>query len=52
MRKLHLDDDYLDACKEELVEAERVAIDENGKVLVWVGAAPIPSSNTTGPGGI
>jgi hypothetical protein len=35
-----VDDEYLAACKEELIEAERVAVDENGKVLVWVGAAP------------
>jgi hypothetical protein len=39
-----LDDDYLEGLKDELVEAERVAVDEDGKVLVWVGAAPVPSS--------
>ena len=33
-----LNDDVLDALKEELIEAKRLAIDENGKVLVWVGA--------------
>jgi len=27
----------LEALKEELIEAERVAVDENGKVLVWAG---------------
>ncbi len=32
-----LNDDVLDALKEELIEAKRLAIDENGKVLVWVG---------------
>ena len=32
-----LDDEYLDTLKEELIEGQRVAIDENGKVLVWVG---------------
>ena len=39
-----LDDDYLAGLKDELVEAERVAVDEDGKVLVWVGAAPVQSS--------
>ncbi|MBI3798994.1 MAG: AAA family ATPase, partial [Deltaproteobacteria bacterium] len=34
----------LEALKEELIEAERVAVDENGKVLVWAGASPIASS--------
>ncbi|MGE0825007.1 MAG: adenylate/guanylate cyclase domain-containing protein [Candidatus Binatia bacterium] len=32
-----LTEDMLDALKEELIEAKRVAADENGKVLVWVG---------------
>jgi hypothetical protein len=32
--RFDLDDEYLAACKEELIEAERVAVDENGKVLV------------------
>ena len=32
-----LNDDALDALKEEIIEAKRVASDENGKVLVWVG---------------
>jgi class 3 adenylate cyclase/tetratricopeptide (TPR) repeat protein len=39
-----LNDDVLDALKEEIIEAKRLAIDENGKVLVWVGASPVPSS--------
>jgi len=29
-----LDEEYLAACTEELIEAERVAVDEDGKVLV------------------
>ena len=32
-----LNDDVLDALKEEIIEAKRLASDENGKVLVWVG---------------
>src|SRR5712692_10111216 len=32
------DDEHLEALKEELIEAEQVAVDEQGKVLVWAGA--------------
>ena len=39
-----LDDDYLEGLKDELIEAERVAADEGGKVLVWVGGATVASS--------
>jgi class 3 adenylate cyclase len=48
-RQFHLDDDVLDDLKEELIKAQRVAVDENGDVLVWVGdvgstSAPTPPS--------
>ncbi|HLB78719.1 MAG TPA: adenylate/guanylate cyclase domain-containing protein, partial [Candidatus Dormibacteraeota bacterium] len=40
--QFNLDDDYLEGLKEELIEAKRVAIDEGGKVLAWVGPpAPV-----------
>src|SRR5215470_17261590 len=39
-----LSDDVLDALKDELIDAKRLAIDENGKVLVWTGAMPVQSS--------
>ena len=38
-REFDLDDDYLADIVTELIEAERIAADENGKVLVW--AAPV-----------
>jgi hypothetical protein len=34
-----LDDDQLEALKDELIEAKRLAVDEHGRVLVWVGGA-------------
>ena len=34
-RQFALDDEALADLKDELIEAERVAVDENGKVLVW-----------------
>src|SRR5262249_30453113 len=33
----NLDDEYLDVLKEELIDAQRVATDEDGRILVWVG---------------
>jgi class 3 adenylate cyclase/predicted ATPase len=33
--QFNFDDDYLEGLKDELIEAERVAVDEGGKVLVW-----------------
>ena len=39
--RFSLDDDYLEALKDELIDAQRLARDEEGKVLVWRGdAAP------------
>src|SRR5262249_39186291 len=37
--RFHLDDDHLEAIKGELIYAKRLAIDEDGRVLVWTGAA-------------
>jgi class 3 adenylate cyclase len=32
-----LDDDYLDGLKDELIHAQRLAVDEDDRVLVWIG---------------
>jgi hypothetical protein len=37
-RQFQLDDAYLDDVKAELIEGQRVAVDEDGRVLVWTGA--------------
>jgi tetratricopeptide (TPR) repeat protein len=37
-RQFQLDDAYLDDLKAELIEGQRVAVDEDGRVLVWTGA--------------
>src|SRR5712691_6201349 len=42
--QFNLDDDYLAGLTDELIEAEHVAADEGGKVLMWVGASPVPGS--------
>jgi len=36
-RQFQLDDAYLDDVKAELIEGQRVAVDEDGRVLVWTG---------------
>jgi class 3 adenylate cyclase len=44
-RRFDLDDAYLEDLKAEIVDAKRLAVDEDGKVLVWTGAvvsAPPP----------
>src|SRR2546421_10361040 len=41
-RQFQLDDDVLEDLKEELVYGQRLAVDEDGRVLVWPGAASTP----------
>ena len=41
-----LDDDQLEALKDELIEAKRLAVDERGRVLVWVGEAHPAETST------
>jgi len=38
-RRFLLDDEYLEDIKAELIDARRLATDEDGKVLVWVGSS-------------
>src|SRR6266704_6849369 len=48
--RLQLDDDLLEALKEDLIYAKQLAVDEDGRVLVWTGgtsrapttASPVP----------
>jgi class 3 adenylate cyclase/predicted ATPase len=42
--KLHfqLDDEHLEALKDELIYGQRLAVDEDGRVLVWTGGAEAP----------
>jgi class 3 adenylate cyclase/tetratricopeptide (TPR) repeat protein len=42
--RFHLDDDHLEALKEELIYAKRLAVDEDGRVLVWTGAADMAAA--------
>ena len=35
--QFQLDDEALEALKEELIEAQHLAADETGRILVWIG---------------
>jgi class 3 adenylate cyclase/predicted ATPase len=49
-RRLQLDDEMLEDLKEDLIYAKQLAVDEEGKVLVWTGApGPPPSSGVGAP---
>jgi class 3 adenylate cyclase/predicted ATPase len=48
-RRFALDDEDLEDLKAELIDAKRLATDEDGKVLVWAGASPVPGSELQVP---
>jgi hypothetical protein len=41
-RRFKLDDDYLGDLKVELIEAQGLAADEQGRILIWLAAQPLP----------
>jgi class 3 adenylate cyclase len=47
-RRFSLDDEYLEDLKTEIIDAKRLAVDENGTVLVWTGA-PSPAGAVSEP---
>jgi predicted ATPase/class 3 adenylate cyclase len=48
-RRFGVDDAYLQDLKDELIGAQRVALDEGGKILVWAGAAQVASVHLSPP---
>src|SRR5207244_4897974 len=48
-RRFDLDDAYLEDLKTELIEAQRLAIDEQGQILVWAGDAAATSPPVSAP---
>src|SRR4029450_7749099 len=49
-RRLQLDDELLEDLKDDLIYAKKLAVDEDGRVLVWIGgtsSAPIPRVPST-----
>jgi class 3 adenylate cyclase len=48
--RFDIDDEYLDVLKEEIIDAQRLATDEDGRILVWTGEAETqPESTFTQP---
>ena len=57
--RLQLDDDTLEALKEDLIYAKKLAVDEDGRVLVWTGgtssapptasSVPLPAMSAVAP---
>src|SRR5215510_14979393 len=43
-RRFALNDEDLEDLKADLIDAKRVASDEDGKVLVWLGVSPVSGS--------
>ena len=55
--QLQIDDETIEALKDELIYAQRVAVDEESRVLVWTGGdgatpAPAPTPSASGPSDI
>src|SRR5262249_35447293 len=48
-RQFQLDDAYLEDVKAELIEGQRVAVDEDGRVLVWRGDPRLAPPPTAAP---
>jgi hypothetical protein len=51
-RQFNLDDDYLEDLKVELIQGQRLAADEDGAVLVWIGTpdvSPTPPPSAPQP---
>jgi class 3 adenylate cyclase len=48
-RQFQLDDAYLEDLKAELIEGQRLAADEDGRVLVWTGSASTPPESVASP---
>jgi predicted ATPase/class 3 adenylate cyclase len=50
-RQFQLDDAYLEDLKNELIEGQRLAADEEGRVLVWIGEGAAAPARTPAPPG-
>src|SRR5262249_41920492 len=44
--RLQIDDDLLEVLKDDLIYAKKLAVDEDGRVLVWTGRTDVPSRTT------
>src|SRR5215475_1757146 len=44
----HLDDAHLEALKDEIIYGQRLAVDEDGRVLIWTGG-PVTAPSAAAP---
>src|SRR5215471_9178068 len=47
--QFELDDEQLEALKEELIEVKELAVDKDGKMLMWKGAEGTPAPPRSAP---
>src|SRR5262249_44504337 len=47
-RRFDLDEEYIEDLKIDLIEAKRLAVDENDRILVWIGDTT-GTANTASP---
>ena len=47
--QFQLDDEQLDALKEELIDIQEVTVDKDGRMLVWKGAEGTPTTPRSAP---
>ena len=47
--QFHLDDDQFAALKEELIEVQQLAVEQDGRMLVWTGGLAASSPPVTVP---
>jgi hypothetical protein len=48
-RQFSLDDAYLEDLKVERINSQRLAVDENGEVLIWTGNSGLPATADSAP---
>jgi len=48
-RRFDLDDAYLEDLKTEIIEAQQLAVDEQGRILVWTGEAAVTPAPASAP---
>jgi hypothetical protein len=48
-RRFDIDDEYVDDLKAEIIQAQRLGLDEDGAILVWTGDTGFASSPPTSP---
>ena len=48
-RGFQFDDDFIEDLKEEIIYGQQLAVEEDGRVLVWTGATPGTATPTAVP---